>query len=164
MALSYQRRTTISTNSVRDVNRENNTKLGAAAKENVKSFGTRHALGNVSNKQTVNNKLLGAQPRKAAQKGEVVGTFRPRPRGLSKSTATSALLPAVEKKQPPEKKRAPAPADVSASKSSFTLEEVVIPHHVANIDKEDEDNPQLVSEYVNEIYSYMRYMEVTRVS
>lgn len=31
---------------------------------------------------------------------------------------------------------------------------------VTDIDAEDKDNPQLVSEYVNEIYAYMRALEV----
>ena len=30
---------------------------------------------------------------------------------------------------------------------------------IENIDQDDVDNPQLVVEYVNEIYAYMRYLE-----
>ena len=32
--------------------------------------------------------------------------------------------------------------------------------NVFDIDAEDEDNPQLVSEYVNDIYAYLRELEV----
>ena len=34
---------------------------------------------------------------------------------------------------------------------------------VDDIDAEDRDNPQLVSIYVNEIYAYMRSLEVSRL-
>ena len=33
-----------------------------------------------------------------------------------------------------------------------------------NIDINDKDNPQLVSEYVNDIYEYMRGLEVSPIS
>ena len=32
--------------------------------------------------------------------------------------------------------------------------------HVDDIDVEDSENPQLVSEYIKDIYLYLRYMEV----
>ena len=35
----------------------------------------------------------------------------------------------------------------------------VIPANVQNIDSEDADNPQLVCQYVNGIYDYMRELE-----
>ena len=37
--------------------------------------------------------------------------------------------------------------------------EEVIPANVQNIDSEDADNPQLVCQYVNGIYDYMRELE-----
>ena len=33
--------------------------------------------------------------------------------------------------------------------------------HVDDIDVEDSDNPQLVSDYIKDIYLYLRYMEVS---
>ena len=35
-----------------------------------------------------------------------------------------------------------------------------LPAHITDIDKEDKENPQLVSEYVNDIYDYLRILEV----
>ena len=52
--------------------------------------------------------------------------------------------------------KSPSPMDISGNE--FTLDKQVPPP--VNIDKDDKDNPQLVSEYVNEIYSYMRILEV----
>jgi len=46
----------------------------------------------------------------------------------------------------------PAPMEMSASEA-FSNKQVV------DIDKDDHDNPQLVSEYVNDIYDYMRQLE-----
>jgi len=36
----------------------------------------------------------------------------------------------------------------------------LLKENVTDIDKDDRDNPQLVSEYVNDIYSYLRQLEV----
>ena len=39
----------------------------------------------------------------------------------------------------------------------------MLPPNVADIDIEDKENPQLVSEYVNDIYEYMRQLEARLV-
>ena len=44
--------------------------------------------------------------------------------------------------------------DISGNGAALALE------NVQNIDRDDADNPQLVSEYVNEIYDYMRQLEL----
>lgn len=36
----------------------------------------------------------------------------------------------------------------------------LLKENVNDIDKDDHDNPQLVSEYVNDIYTYLRHLEV----
>jgi len=36
----------------------------------------------------------------------------------------------------------------------------LLKENVTDIDKDDHDNPQLVSEYVNDIYAYLRQLEV----
>ena len=44
---------------------------------------------------------------------------------------------------------------------NFIVKPIVIPDNVKDIDADDTQNPQLATEYVNEIYSYMRYLEVS---
>lgn len=45
--------------------------------------------------------------------------------------------------------------DISASEA-FSHQKMLL---ISDIDKDDKDNPQLVSEYVNDIYDYMRELE-----
>lgn len=47
--------------------------------------------------------------------------------------------------------------DISANKEEAFSKAL---SRVEDIDVNDKDNPQLVSEYVNEIYDYMRELEV----
>ena len=54
------------------------------------------------------------------------------------------------------KAKSPAPMEISASEA-FSHKQML--PAVTDIDKDDKDNPQLVSEYVNEIYDYMRELE-----
>lgn len=42
---------------------------------------------------------------------------------------------------------------------SFIIDAPVRPPTVRDIDSADSDNPQLVSEYINEIYVYLRLLE-----
>lgn len=51
----------------------------------------------------------------------------------------------------------PAPMDISEDKAEAFSRNL---RNVEDIDANDRDNPQLVSEYVNEIYEYMRSLEV----
>ena len=50
-----------------------------------------------------------------------------------------------------------APMDISEDRAD-AFSRAMVP--VEDIDANDHDNPQLVSEYVNDIYDYMRQMEV----
>ena len=54
-----------------------------------------------------------------------------------------------------------SPMDTS-SEQGHAFSKLMLPAHVADIDKGDSDNPQLVSEYVNDIYDYLRDLEVSR--
>ena len=54
----------------------------------------------------------------------------------------------------PKEKEDVKPMDISATEAKL-----IVP--VGDIDKDDKDNPQLVSEYVNDIYQYMRDLEST---
>ena len=57
------------------------------------------------------------------------------------------------------KKEAPAPFSPMEVSTSEAFSRLMLPPNVADIDSEDHDNPQLVSEYVNDIYTYMRQLE-----
>lgn len=58
-----------------------------------------------------------------------------------------------------DKLQSPAPMDTSAnSQGEHAFSKQLL--HVNDIDKDDTENPQLVAEYVNDIYDYMRELEV----
>ncbi|XP_013773123.1 G2/mitotic-specific cyclin-B-like [Limulus polyphemus] len=50
--------------------------------------------------------------------------------------------------------------DVSADDLAEAFSSQLLPPSVENIDAEDDGNPQLVTEYVNDIYKYMRALEM----
>ncbi len=50
--------------------------------------------------------------------------------------------------------------DISASSQCEAFSQDMLPDSVRDIDTEDLDNPQLVAEYVGDIYAYMRHLEV----
>lgn len=82
------------------------------------------------------------------------------------ASASDALPNAKDVLKPAKLVRRVAPEDEEESKMDTSavrgaeaeLEEM-IDDAVENIDAEDVRNPQLVTEYVNEIYSYLRFME-----
>ena len=91
---------------------------------------------------------------------------------LAKSAALTSLQAAVNKENPKAGKKAAkvteepkekvpvapfSPMDVSTGGEAFSRQ--MLPPNVNDIDSEDKDNPQLVSEYVNDIYDYMRQLE-----
>ena len=51
----------------------------------------------------------------------------------------------------------PQAMDISQSEA---FSKQLLPVNVQDIDQDDGDNPQLVAEYVNDIYDYMRQLEV----
>ena len=53
----------------------------------------------------------------------------------------------------------PQAMDISQSEA---FSKQLLPVNVQDIDQDDGDNPQLVAEYVNDIYNYMRQLEVRR--
>lgn len=61
------------------------------------------------------------------------------------------------REQPTDTELDTAVQDLSQAFSSQRL-------NVVDIDAEDKDNPQLVSEYVNDIYPYMRALEVSQLN
>jgi len=145
----------------------NSNMLGEHVKENglmaragIKTRSTmntnRTALGNIANRQILP---------KNVGKENVMKT-----RQMVKATATASLHSKVQEKENvvivpvkqekiPVAPSSPAPMDISASSQCEAFSKHFLPPNVADIDKEDHDNPQLVSEYVNEIYDYMRKLE-----
>ena len=55
----------------------------------------------------------------------------------------------------------PQDMDISATSQSDAFSKHFLPPNVQDIDRDDNDNPQLVAEYVNDIYQYMRHLEVS---
>ncbi len=66
-------------------------------------------------------------------------------------------------KAPPPAPASPAPMDMSANsqgEEAFSKQLLALNmQKVTDIDKDDQGNPQLVAEYVNDIYDYMRELE-----
>jgi cyclin B len=132
----------------------------------------RAALGNISNKTGTVSKLDGKKGLKDST--NVVCT---RAKTLSKSTATTCLQTVAQKENAtsrliepvsekdvlldlvsePKTAASPAPMDISSTSLDGAFSKHLL---VVDIDAEDADNPQLVSLYVNDIYDYMRHLEV----
>ncbi|XP_071794452.1 G2/mitotic-specific cyclin-B [Asterias amurensis] len=123
-----------------------------ASSKGVKStLGTRGALENISN--VARNNL------QAGAKKELV---KPK-RGMTKSKATSSLqsvmglnVEPMEQVKPPQ---SPEPMDMSDINTALEAFSQNLLEGVEDIDKNDFDNPQLCSEFVNDIYHYMRKLE-----
>jgi cyclin B len=141
------------------------------------SVTTRAALGNISNNATTVN----------SQYGTLKGTYKePAVRGRAaikketfqkpateKENAVSTIGTAKDSKMVVKKETqdkvvvkeklkvaSPSPMDISVSQElSDAFSKQLLPVNVEDIDKDDGDNPQLVAEYVNDIYDYMRDLE-----
>jgi len=112
---------------------------------------TRNVLGNIGNKPAnlINQERAnkGLKPSRGLRKPKVVLTARPVTRSSTSAENVVAPPPAVilEDVQMDEQ--------VSAMAAAFST------NNLDDIDKDDAENPQLVVEYVNEIYSYLRQVE-----
>lgn len=113
---------------------------------------TRGALGNISNASKIHST---ADLKKGLK--ETTNVSKPS-RVLSKHAQVkdkenvgSQLLA----KQQEKEERVPSPVAEPTKELAFSKQLI----SVQDIDKDDHDNPQLVSEYVNNIYDYMRALE-----
>jgi len=149
-------------------NVENEAKgAGMAAKARV-TRATRTAMTDIGNKANV---LQNAKNLNKGIKKEVVKPAR----GLSKQKATTSLAQLTEvtttrvtRRSAEKVKEELMEQDVSKADiemadleskpvvSAYSLSNL---ENVDNIDKDDVENPQLVVEYVNEIYAYLRQLE-----
>jgi len=83
----------------------------------------------------------------------------------SEKTSKDVLKPSNLISRPQKENNAPAPKKTENEAERMEMSavgdemEVVEVSNVVNIDAEDVGNPQLVTDYVNEIYSYLRVME-----
>nr|CAD55604.1 Cyclin B [Marthasterias glacialis] len=122
-----------------------------ASSKGVKStLGTRGALENISN--VARNNL------QAGAKKELVKAKR----GMTESKATSSLQSVMGLNVEPMEKakpQSPEPMDMSEINSALEAFSQNLLVGVEDIDKNDFDNPQLCSEFVNDIYQYMRKLE-----
>nr|AAA29994.1 cyclin B [Patiria pectinifera] len=108
----------------------------------------RCALENISN--VAKNNVQAAAKKEIKQK-----------RGMTKSKATSSLQSVIGLHvEPVEKVQSPEPMDMSeVSNALEAFSQNILEMGVDDIDKDDHENPQLCSEYVNDIYLYMRHLE-----
>jgi len=147
-------------------NSENSAVAGKAVlqgKAKLTSATARTALGNRTNVLPGN-----VESKKAGSKDNNEAPLKPR---LAKSAATTSLQTVAEKENPVRAARVktaqPKPVEktpiveplspMDVASGAFSRQ--MLPPNVADIDSEDKENPQLVSEYVNDIYEYMRHLE-----
>lgn len=116
--------------------------------------GTRRALGNVSNNQN-GLRAQGLKEKPAAQKPRL-GSKSGQEKVTDKENEVAKVLKPVQEKQPVKDAKSPSPMDLSAQGDQAFSKQLL---KVNDIDKDDKENPQLVSEYVNDIYHYMRELE-----
>ncbi|XP_041369719.1 G2/mitotic-specific cyclin-B-like [Gigantopelta aegis] len=119
--------------------------------------GHRAALGDIGNKVS----KMTIDPGKQVVKKEMVQPFTRLQKSKIKLSARTVdreetavvveLVPSVDVIQVAD------PMDISVDKSDAFSKALLT---VENIDSEDKDNPHLVTDYVNDIYHYMRKLEV----
>lgn len=135
----------------------------AVGKPRMTAVSQRAALGEISNKAAVKKVLKDGVSNKPSRvpitKAKVAETTNTH-RQVTKLKQEAARLPKVEKKV--EEPQSPMPMDMSAnSMGEEAFSKQLLALNVQDIDKDDHDNPQLVSQYVNDIYEYMRTLERT---
>lgn len=128
-------------NKVSAISISDGTKKGAITKEIIQVNKPTHKVITKS-KATVSLRAL-AEPN--VQEQEAFHFLEP---GVPTAKSTAVVLPQQNGSAPMDTSEAEAEA---FSKALF---------NVQDIDVNDKDNPQLVSEYVNDIYNYMRVLEI----
>lgn len=165
MALQRQNASSVLTRS-RFQNENKDVLLGKAGTGKLRSEAT-GALGNISNRPThAQAGVMQKGLRKAnqnvlhiAQKNFQISKDQENvvPKGMGKEFSKGKVCEAI-KPDPQEAPCSPAAMDISV----HALNEAQLARQLLNVndvDKDDHNNPQLVSIYVNEIYDYMRELE-----
>lgn len=120
------------------------TGKGAIGKPSTRAS-TRQALGTITNRGNISAPVTKGLKEKVLKATKAVVPKKP----------TAQRVTRIPKVEQPEQKTEENPMDISANEA-YSMRNF---DHVKDIDKEDHGNPQLVSEYVNEIYDYMRLLE-----
>nr|DBA31711.1 TPA: hypothetical protein GDO54_007500 [Pyxicephalus adspersus] len=138
------------------ISREADNAVVGAMRAKAQLNGRRAALGEIGNKVTVRG---GKQP--AVKNSNAVSkTTKPVATKVS-NVSTKPKAVAVTVPAAPPKEASPVPMDVSMKEEEELCQafsEAL--NHVEDIDAEDCGNPQLCSEYVMDIYNYLRQLEV----
>lgn len=133
-----------------------NNKSGAIVKKRTAVPTTRSAFGNISNAPSHRPALKNdkQESRKPLTRQTATGTLRAvgEPQG-------KAVVPKAQKKD-----AAPTPMEMGTPNEKLALLQQNIfdtasKPDVEDIDENDHENPQLCSEFVNDIYQYMLYLE-----
>uniref|UniRef100_A0A8C5MKD6 Cyclin B2 n=1 Tax=Leptobrachium leishanense TaxID=445787 RepID=A0A8C5MKD6_9ANUR len=120
--------------------------MRAKAQVNVK----RAALGEIGNKVTVRRKPSAKTSNVAVRVTKPAATKAVKPK-------VAPVKPAVVEEAPPMVS-SPIHMDVSMKEEELCLAFSTM-NNVEDIDADDRDNPQLCSEYVMDIYSYLKHLE-----
>ncbi|XP_056428428.1 G2/mitotic-specific cyclin-B2-like [Hyla sarda] len=126
--------------------------MGAKAQLNVR----RAALGEIGNKVTVRGKQPAVKNSNAAVK-----PTKPVTKAANVTTKPKAVPVKVTVIEAPAKESSPVPMDVSMKEEEELCQAFSEAfNNVENIDAEDGGNPQLCSEYVMDIYNYLKQLEL----
>ncbi|XP_013780222.1 G2/mitotic-specific cyclin-B-like [Limulus polyphemus] len=136
------------------LNRENTA--GGLLKQETKSVKTgRQALGDIKNRVGA---VKNVSTRGAVKKQNSLKLKEEKPtKNLLRSKSTVSLVTVPENDK--SEKVDCILMDISTSDDDNAFSSHLLPDNVKNIDAEDVDNPQLVSDYVNDIYNYLRDLE-----
>lgn len=150
-------------------NRENSDavapgKAGLLGKTRLTTATARSALGNIGNRAAFHTaqdakKGVKQEPSKEIAKPRLNKTAAVTSLQNAKDTKKAVTKPVKPQNVEEIKKEAPAPFSPMEVSASEAFSRLMLPPNVADIDSEDHDNPQLVAEYVNDIYTYMRQLE-----
>lgn len=127
---------------------------------------TRTAMTEIGNKSNILQNLKNANNKGVVAKKEVLKPAR----GLSKQKATTSLAQLSEVSNTRVTRRSAEKKEELMEQDDKILEDVEMEdveelvnafstNNIENIDKDDVENPQLVVDYVNEIYGYLRQLE-----
>lgn len=137
--------------------------LAAAGRENANGKLGKPGLGKpVQARAALGNRNTNAQANIKKGLKKVAGATKPVGVTTRATAQAQKIKPkeapvVIEEKASPQKSApSPSPMNISDSGPAAFSDQLL---KVQDIDKEDKDNPQLVSEYVNDIYEYLRELE-----
>ncbi|XP_075064180.1 G2/mitotic-specific cyclin-B2-like [Mixophyes fleayi] len=138
--------------------READNAIAGAMRSKAQLNGRRAALGEIGNKVTVRGK----QPLVKNANAVVAKTTKPvTTKGTNVISKPKAVPVKVTVIESPLKESSPIPMDVSIKEEEELCQAFSDAlSSVEDIDAEDGDNPQLCSEYVMEIYNYLKQLEL----